>query len=67
MCRYCGYRPQPGYPGDVHVACAEKRIADLEAMAVEMVASVPGGSICDPQQIADTLREIAAKHGVQAR
>ena len=43
------------------------RIAELEAMATEMVYAIPGGSICDPQQVSDTLREIAAKHGVQIR
>ena len=46
---------------------AAKRITDLEAMASEMISAIPGGSVCDPQQISDALREIAAKHGVQVR
>lgn len=44
-----------------------KRVADLEAMATAMVYAIPGGSICDPQQISDALREIAAKHGVTVK
>jgi len=41
-----------------------ERIAELEAALRRMHASVPGGSICDPQQIADELRHIAADVGV---
>jgi hypothetical protein len=40
------------------------RIAELEAALREMVLSVPGGSICDPQEVADTLRAIAERVGV---
>lgn len=43
------------------------RIVELEAMATEMICAIPGGSICDPQQISDALREIAAKHGVTVK
>jgi hypothetical protein len=45
----------------------DKRIADLEAMASEMVKSIPGGQYCDPQEVADTLREIARRHGVEVK
>ncbi len=41
------------------------RIAELEAALREMQKSVPGGTNCDPQQVADTLREIAGKVGVK--
>jgi hypothetical protein len=41
------------------------RIAELEAALREMVLSVPGGSICDPQEVADTLRTIAERVGVR--
>lgn len=41
------------------------RIADLEAAIRNMQRSVPGGTHCDPQEIADTLREIAENVGVK--
>lgn len=41
------------------------RIAELEAAVREMHKSVPGGTHCDPQEVADTLREIAEKVGVK--
>lgn len=37
MCAYCGYATQPGYPGDVHVDCAKKRITELEAALREIM------------------------------
>lgn len=43
----------------------DTRIAALEAAMRQMIASVPGGSICDPQVIADDLREIASGVGVK--
>lgn len=45
----------------------KQRIAELEAALREMHASVPGGSICDPQAIADGLRAIADRVGVTIR
>jgi hypothetical protein len=41
------------------------RVAELEEMAREMILAVPGGSVCDPQIVADTLRKIAGRHGVR--
>lgn len=40
------------------------RIAELEAAIVAMHRSVPGGTVCDPQVIADELRAIAKLAGV---
>lgn len=42
----------------------EARIAELEAALRQMHAAVPGGGLADPQRIADDLREIAARVGV---
>jgi hypothetical protein len=42
-----------------------KRVAELEAMAREMILAVPGGYVCDPQDVADALRAIAERHGIQ--
>lgn len=55
------------FSGSDATAALRGRIAELEAMAEEMVYAIPGGSVCDPQQVSDALREIAAKHGVQIR
>lgn len=41
-----------------------RRVAALEATIVTMHLSVPGGTVCDPQAIADELREIAKLAGV---
>ncbi len=43
---------------------AANRIADLEDAIIRMQRSVPGGTVCDPQAVADALREIAASVGV---
>jgi hypothetical protein len=42
----------------------DERIAALEAAIVRMHRAVPGGRMCDPQAVADRLREIAASVGV---
>jgi len=42
-----------------------KRIAELEAALREAHAAVPGGSICDPQRVADDIRAIADRVGVE--
>lgn len=47
-----------------NVWAAADRLEAMQAMAREMVMSVPGGQFCDPQEVADTLREIAKRHGV---
>ena len=39
-------------------------VAKLENAIKEMHAAIPGGQICCPQQVADELREIASKVGV---
>lgn len=44
---------------------AEQRIAELEAAIREMHATIPGGTHCDPQDVADELREIATRVGVE--
>lgn len=41
MCRYCGYKVAPGYPGEAHTQCLEKRIADLEAVLREIGDLIP--------------------------
>lgn len=41
------------------------RIAELEACVREMQRAVPGGSVVDPQVVADELRAIAERHGVK--
>jgi len=46
------------------VEASHKRIAEIESCIRDMQRSVPGGSIVDPQVVADTLREIAERHGV---
>lgn len=46
------------------VPCLTARIADLEAAIARMHRAVPGGSICDPQRVADDMREIAVEVGV---
>lgn len=43
----------------------EIEINALKGGVRRMHAAVPGGSICDPQGIADDLREIAKSVGVQ--
>jgi len=43
----------------------EARIAELEAALREAHAAVPGGSICDPQRVADDIRAIADSLGVE--
>lgn len=48
----------------LRVAAAEARAAELEAAMREMILSLPGGSFCDPQEVADTLRKVAEEHGV---
>ena len=45
-------------------ASNDARIDALEAAIREMHAIIPGGSTCDPQQIADALREIAQRVNV---
>lgn len=42
----------------------DARIADLESALREMHRSIPGGTICDPQEIADVLRDIATRADV---
>ena len=42
----------------------DKRIADLEQAIRVMHAVIPGGSSCDPQEIADDIRNIARQIGV---
>ena len=49
---------------DEIVADKNTRIAELEAAIVAMHRSVPGGTVCDPQVIADELRAIAKLAGV---
>ena len=49
---------------EFHRDKALERVAALEAALRRMHASILGGSICDPQQIADELRQIAAEVGV---
>lgn len=49
----------------MYYAEAETRIAELEAALREAHAIVPGGSCCDPQWVADEIRAIAARVGVQ--
>ena len=44
---------------------AMQRVAALERAIREMIQSVPGGDICDPQEVADTLRGIAERHEVK--
>ena len=38
---------------------ASRAVFDVEAMLVD---TIPGGSICDPQAIADNIREYFEKH-----
>lgn len=46
------------------VLAGVQRIMSLEAAFSEMILSLPGGQSCDPQKVADTLREIAQRYGV---
>ncbi len=46
-------------------AVLQTGINALEGGVRRMHAAVPGGSICDPQSIADDLREIAKSVGVK--
>lgn len=48
---------------DAH-AIALARIAELEAAIREMHDAIPGGSVCDPQRVADDMRDIAKRVGV---
>lgn len=52
---------------DAHrdLTAARMRIAELEAALREAHAAVPGGSICDPQRVADDIRAIADRVGVE--
>ena len=43
---------------------ATKRIADLEEAIRLIHGVIPGGSICDPQSVADDIRAIPASVGV---
>lgn len=43
---------------------AADRIAKLEEALREMIQSIPGGAHCDPQDVADIQRAIAARAGV---
>lgn len=49
-------------PGAVCHKCA--RIDELVAAIIRMHRAVPGGTTCDPQAVADELRQIAASVGV---
>lgn len=44
---------------------ASLRIASLEACIRQMHRAVPGGAVCDPQRVADEMREIASRCGVE--
>jgi hypothetical protein len=56
-----------GHAGRDAILARLKRADELEAMAMEMIRAVPGGQFCDPQEVADTLREIAERHGVKVK
>lgn len=43
---------------------AKTEIERLQTAIRDMIAAIPGGSICDPQVIADTQREIVRSAGV---
>lgn len=46
------------------IAKMEARIAELETAIRVIHAVVPGGAACDPQEIADDIRNIARQAGV---
>lgn len=48
---------------EIERECIE-RIAELEATIRAMHAAIPAGSFCDPQHVADDLREIAQRASI---
>lgn len=50
-----------------HYDAALARVARLERAILACHAAVPGGSVVDPQKVADAIREIAIRVGVEIK